>query len=396
MQLSMDEYISEIRKYQKERIIVYGAGKIARIIRRLCEENRIEIAGFCVTDSRNNLSHIDGIPVCTFEKLEFEPEHTVFLIGFREMGKKTMAHELKKNGVKMVVDVPDNILEYDGWEQRRKERPTMEITPIIGCTVNCHYCPQQPLLNRYFRDDKKRKRSLSFEDFKMILSKLPQDTLIEFAGFVEPFLNPEAIDMMEYCFEKGYETTLFTTLVGLNREDLERVLRLPFSVVCLHTADSAGYANIPVTEEYLYMLDRMVNAQKTDGAPFVTTANCQGEPHEKVLSVTEGKLKIWAELQDRAGNLSEKDETLSHADKTGEICCDRANNLDHFVLLPDGTVVLCCNDFGLKHVMGNLLEEDYEQILHGDEMKSIKRAMKIEESIPLLCRKCVYAKKIEQ
>lgn len=107
--------------------------------------------------------------------------------------------------------------------------------------------------------------------------------MIEWAGFVEPFLNNESIDMMQYAFEQGYEMTLYTTLIGLTKKKLMKIISMPFKQVVLHVADKDGYANIPVTDEYLELLEIIINAKKKDGTPFVDNANCQSEPHPKVL-----------------------------------------------------------------------------------------------------------------
>lgn len=70
-------------------------------------------------------------------------------------------------------------------------------------------------------------------------------------------------------------------------------------------------------------------------------------------------------------------------------------NLNHNVLLPDGTVVLCCNDFGMKHVLGNLLKEDYDSIISSEQMRLVKRGMNLDESLSILCRKCMFAKNLK-
>lgn len=97
-------------------------------------------------------------------------------------------------------------------------------------------------------------------------------------------------------------------------------------------------------------------------------------------------------MSDRAGNLENKDNKLRGGEKCGRIYCERAVNLNHNVLLPDGTVVLCCNDFGMKHVLGNLLKEDYDSIISSEQMRLVKRGMNIDESLSILCRKCMFAK----
>ena len=35
----------------------------------------------------------------------------------------------------------------------------------------------------------------------------------------------------------------------------------------------------------------------------------------------------------------------------------------HNITLPNGDVSLCCMDYGLEHIIGNLLEQDYEDVI---------------------------------
>ena len=175
---------------------------------------------------------------------------------------------------------------------------------------------------------------------------------------------------------------------------MEKVLKLPFEQVVLHTADADGYANIPVTEQYLRNLRRFVEAKKADGTRFVDSANCQSRPHEKVTQITKGKLSIYCEMSDRAGNLDNSAGNLLSADMKGEIYCERSYQLNHNILLPDGTVVLCCNDFGMQHILGNLYTDRYEDIIKSEMMRQVKRGMHIDETIPIICRKCMFAKSI--
>lgn len=384
------EYIEKIKKYYDKKIYIYGAGKVGKIISNVCCSNGIKIEAFCVTDLKGNVNSINNIPVIQFDKVE--NTEAVFLIAVIEHGEKILGKKIRENNNYIVIEMPDNILMLDEYENKRKIRPTMEITPKVGCKVNCKYCPQQNFVNSYYKYNKQRNSNMTLEQFKICLNKLPKDTLIEFAGFVEPFLNKYAIDMMYYAYECGYEMTLFTTLVGLNKKDLQKVIKLPFKQVVLHTADADGYAKIPVTAEYLELLQIITNAVKEDGTAFVNEANCQSRPHDKVLEITDGKLKIYCEMSDRAGNLENTDGNLTAVSTTGKIYCSRSMNINHNVLLPDGTVVLCCNDFGMKHVLGNLLENSYEDIIQSDELRQVKRGMNIDESIPIICRKCMYAK----
>lgn len=393
--LTVSKYVERIKAYGRKRICIFGAGNVGKILYKICNKNGIIVDCFCVTDISCNVKELNGLPVFQFDRMEYDNENTLFLVGVHEKGEHHIIKYLRDNGVKNVIDAPGNVMDYDedGYWLERKKRPALEITPKIGCSIHCRYCPQDMLLRSYFAADKKRTNILSVEDYKKILGRLPENTLIEFAGFVEPFLNQEAVSMMKYTFEQGFEATLATTLVGLSEAQARDIIRMPFLSVILHIPDKYGYANIPLTDEYFKCLQIVMDARRDDNTPFVTGANSQGEIHPDVIPIIGGRTKVFVELYDRAGNLDEKDKALEHAEyKTGSIFCERADDLNHFILLPDGTVVLCCNDFGMQHVMGNLLSQTYEDIMRGEPMRYLKRAMKLDDSLPCLCRKCIYAK----
>jgi hypothetical protein len=68
-------------------------------------------------------------------------------------------------------------------------------------------------------------------------------------------------------------------------------------------------------------------------------------------------------------------------------------NYDQHVLLPNGDVVLCCMDYDLKHVIGNLVNQSYEDLYTGSAMVGlIRENMKSCYSSASLCKSCTDAK----
>ena len=47
------------------------------------------------------------------------------------------------------------------------------------------------------------------------------------------------------------------------------------------------------------------------------------------------------------------------------LTCRSTPFYDRNVLLPNGDVVLCCMDYNLTHILGNLLTQTYEEIFEG-------------------------------
>lgn len=379
--------VERVRDY--ENIVIYGAGRVAKpIVYRLREEN-LEIKCFTVTDININENSFLGIPVVQIDNLSFEPEKTVIIIAVKYVWAEEVLLNIKDYQYQHYIYPPKEI-DYFAREQTDEvHRPVMEISVKAGCSVNCKYCPQDLFLSTYFKRGD-RCKELTFEKFKICLGKLPKETVISFCGFSEPFLNSEAVDMIEYTHRCGYDIQLFTTLVGLTKSDFQRIKDIPFSYVVLHTPDSEGFANIPMTDEYFELLDMALGSKKPDGSNFIDTANCQGVPHEKVIEHTKGRLRIMSELYDRAGNI--KESIFKGIErKEGKLYCVRVNRkLNYNVMLPDGTVVLCNFDFGMKHVLGNLLEDTYASIMNGKGMQDVLKALD-DDHCELLCRKCNYA-----
>ena len=254
--MDKSEYINRIKQMPEPRYI-YGAGKIGNIILELCNQNNINISGFCVTNIYENKKNLNGYPVISFKDLIITNVSPSIIVGVMQHGDRAIEESLKSEGITRYLSLPDSIVMLDRQEKERYSSPIIEVTPKIGCSNNCRYCPQKLLLSRYFKDDCNRKSEMSFDDFKFFLEKIPENTILDWSGFVEPFLNPVTIDMMEYANLKGFEQTLFTTLQGLDNETFNRAVRIPFNEVILHTADRFGYANIPVTEQYLSMIRKI-------------------------------------------------------------------------------------------------------------------------------------------
>lgn len=389
----VEDYINKVKENQNKEIYIYGAGNMAKSLYLLCKDNGIGITGFLVTDIKVNVNQLFGLPVNQFDTVKLEPDKAFILIGVIENGVRTIANMLKAKGGINYISLSQQLCTHISYINEDRIHPMMEITTVIGCSINCRYCPQSVLLKTYYAKNIGRDRVMELESYKKCMDKLPQDVRIRFAGFSEPFLNPQCIQMIEYAADQGRKIDLYTTLKGLSKAGLRKLKNIHFRRVVLHTADADGYANIPVTQEYLDLLSEAIHIQKADGSPFIDWANCQSTPHPKVLDIIGGQIRISAELYDRAGNVEDSSDLKTVDYVSGTIECVLSKEMNRTILLPDGTVVLCCNDYGLEHPLGNLLTESYEDIMNGREMQDIREACR-DESLPLLCRKCVWAKEL--
>ena len=81
-------------------------------------------------------------------------------------------------------------------------------------------------------------------------------------------------------------------------------------------------------------------------------------------------------MYSRAGNLDESrviGQPLRPTPRYNFVVeCSRDPELDANVLLPNGDVSLWCMDYGLKHILGNLVKQSYEEIRNSPELTKIK------------------------
>jgi hypothetical protein len=224
--------------------------------------------------------------------------------------------------------------------------------------MDCSFCPQTVFQTAYHGEP-----FLTLENFKVALSHIPQYVSIGFSGFSEPFLNPECLSMVEYAIQEGYKVDVATTLVGLKLADVPRLARCKLAGFVLHLADNLGNARIPITSEFQQVLTKVLTSVKID--QFITM-------NEHFTSNL------------RAGNLPGR-----KIHKRGWFICQSLVHPD-CIMLPNGDVVLCCQDWGLKHVLGNLFMQNYEDIACSEAYRKIA-GNRFKWNGDTLCRSCLYA-----
>lgn len=387
---SKKEYLHKIIDYanRNKKLAIYGAGNVGVALYRDLKDLGIKVQCFLVTSLIGQRTEIDGISVLQIEQLS-DVDELGIIIGV-SLGKISgIRKKLVQCGMTNYITLNQ---EYIDTILNEFNAPKMEITTVIGCSVNCKYCPQKLLTAQYWRQDKNRVREMSLQAFQGCLNKLPSDTQIYFAGMSEAFLNKACIDMIRYAIKKGYRVGVYTTCVGLSLSDCKQLINMPLESLILHVPDEHDYAHIPMSDEYWSVVEMLLNATKEDGTYFVDSCSCQGIPLKKFMELNRGRIRVESYLHDGAGNLESQDENLESCDYVnGPIYCYHSGDrLDHNILLPDGTVLLCCMDYGMRHPIGNLIENTYEEIMEGKVLNDIRKALK-DETKELLCRKCTYA-----
>lgn len=251
----------------------------------------------------------------------------------------------------------------------------LEITTNVGCINNCRFCPQDKLLKAYTGE-----RMMSMETFITCIEKLPERVNIHFSGMSEPWLNPRCTDMLLYAHNKGHKIIVATTLIGMTPNDIDRIKDIVPRRFMLHLPCDEEIENIQVDDNYLDTLRALLKAN------FFLDILVHGERLEpkvwRVVDEFPGAGVVYKPVCSRAGQVS----TVPKIErKSSPFICKRG--LLQNVLLPNGDVVICCNDYSLNHIIGNLLRDDYESIHKSDEFHRVELSM-TDDSIDVLCHYC--------
>ncbi len=255
----------------------------------------------------------------------------------------------------------------------------LEVTTVSSCAVNCSYCPQSVLADAYKGDT-----SLGLDKFREVVAELPPDVVVHFSGFVEPWLNLECTEMLRYALGEGRRVAVFTTLIGMRSPNTVAELLTGYAdrvdQLCIHLPDEFGHMPLKPKAE-------AIDAFRTvPGVEWMAMGRPVEEP---------GRMNVWAP-NDRAGSLrvlgsgrlqAPLTETRMQADRhVGSICCSYTPTYEHNVMLPNGDVVLCCQDYALRHPIGNLFRQTWDEL----DRASIAQANL--DGGDTICRRCNGAK----
>jgi sulfatase maturation enzyme AslB (radical SAM superfamily) len=255
--------------------------------------------------------------------------------------------------------------------------PTIEITTRIGCKNHCSYCPQYILVKAYAKTS--GDATMSFDMFKRYINKIPLKVDIHFTGMCEPWLNEYCTEMLLYAHAKGHKISVSTTLVGMELSDVDLLAPITFKDFAVHLPSHEGYEKIIVDEHYLQLLKKILKSKIRIGL------HIHGKAVHPALTSLSALIKRQT-LSCRGGN-TEISNRIPMSRRRGVVVCNRLHNN---VLLPNGNVVLCCMDYGMRHILGNLISTDYDSLFFQKEFLKVQQGLR-DESLDILCRYCDIA-----
>ncbi len=285
----------------------------------------------------------------------------------------------------------------------------LEITTILGCPVNCNYCPQDQL-----RQTKgKRKNKLDPKDFEKALNNLDIPCGISWTGYSEPCLSKDLPEMASRVRSLGRYQVISTTLNG-SRDSIEWVSKNPiWSLIVLHLPDDKNnMKGLYTNDNYLSDIKTTIETYIKRGLTWPLRMMTFGDRfREDVWEIIkyyldkdvlnyEENIKLSKEVSSRAEGIKEvegmkiiKDELDQGNMKTslGFTCNKR--KLNQPVLIPDGSLNLCSFDYGFRGIHGNLFERKFSEI-RKEWIESIAKDYSIGNLNP--CTQCEHYVPIEK
>jgi len=230
-------------------------------------------------------------------------------------------------------------------------------------------------------------RVLSLENFVAALDKVPPDVQIDFSGMCEPFLNPEAADMMVHTGQQRRTMVLYTTLVGLRERDVMMLRDLEFREIVVHVP--GGTTFVYDEQRWLDLNELFRKGTRLTPTYYVSVGQPNLRIRERLLNSYPEDRWIEDSMISRAGTNPLLPVTL----REGGIRCSYASlRFDQNVLLPNGDVILCCMDYGRRHVLGNLFSQTYSEIYEGPIKNAVRQACLYGGLV--ICRHCERAVKL--
>lgn len=274
------------------------------------------------------------------------------------------------------------------------------------CNLSCNFCP-------------KTSRKLEFMDverFKIIIDKIKEYTNhIYFHLMGEPFLNKNLEGFLKIAKEANLNVNITTngTLINNVNDIIINSNSIRQINISLHSFE-ANDNNINFNE-YLNSILDFVNLanEKIDTICSLRLWNIDTEELKadnnlniEIIKLIEEKLNVDFSIKDalleKRGIKLKNKVYLNMAEKfswpdsninliSEEVFCYGLR--DQIGILVDGTVVPCCLDSEGKINLGNIFNEDFEDIINSERAKNIYDGFSKRKAVEELCKRCGYAKK---
>lgn len=272
----------------------------------------------------------------------------------------------------------------------------LEISVRNGCGKMCEYCPQDLYIKNYkdsFPSDPKR---FTLAMAKSCAVNIPLKTELKWTGFTEPFDCSEFPEIVEFFESQGYMQSISTTLLGAqkNQEFFLENIGVFNAGITLHLPDNEGLMkgrfDVRYSEYVALVLDKLATRDISYDI-FLIGENVHSSISH-VMEKYQNEIIKAKYLNTRAGTINSTKFNLKNSETIRQhgvkyYCAYK--RLNQGVLLPNGKVALCCQDYGLEHILGSLLEDDLPE-LYTSIQRDHKAREDFEKGVFSPCVRCEH------
>lgn len=275
---------------------------------------------------------------------------------------------------------------------KRFAKVYIEISNI--CNLKCSFCPGTVRAPRRMKAD----------EFELILNKIkPYTDYIYFHLLGEPLCHPELEKFLKLAEDMQFKVIITTngTLLNKNANVLLNSSSHYKTVISLHSFEANDNKNS--FENYLKDCFEYAKSAENKKIVVLRLWNNGGKDslNETILNALEKYFsKPW--IEERNGTRIGNKIFLQYGDKFDWPTLE-SNNIsekvfcyglrDQLGILADGTVVPCCLDNNGKISLGNIFEEDLEDILNSEKAQNIYNGFSNRTACEELCKRCSFVRK---
>jgi len=268
----------------------------------------------------------------------------------------------------------------------------LEISNV--CNLSCSFCP----------GTKREKHFLSEDEFRVLSGKLRAHTeYLYFHLMGEPLLHPKLREFLEIARELEFKVIITTngTLLSKKADILLAAKALHKINISLQSFEAN---NVGDFKEYISTCADFAKKAAKAGKICVLRLWNEGglnSLNSEIEDILTSRFpKPWR--QSRGGLALAEKLWLEHGDKFDwpdlEVN-ELGNNCfcyglrDQIGVLCDGTVVPCCLDHEGDIALGNLFDEELDDIMSTERARNIYDGFSKRQAVEELCRKCGYARR---
>lgn len=277
---------------------------------------------------------------------------------------------------------------------KRFRKVYLEISNI--CNLRCSFCPRT----------KRTSQRMTTDEFSVLLTKLqPWTDYIYFHLMGEPLCHPLLDTFLKISHEMGFKVILTTNGTLLNK--LQNVLLNAPALHKINISLHAFEANdlpIPFSE---YLNDCLQFGKNAEGKVIVNFRlwnNGGLDVFNQQIIDTMHTYYPGEWKSERHGICIGIHVYLEHGDKFDwpDLNADEGNEelfcyglRDQIGILCDGTVVPCCLDHEGDIPLGNLFNQNLDEILSSDKAQALIQGFSCRKATEPLCRRCSYARRFK-